>query len=254
MGLFCFPVKSLSLTSSPDANRLQMSRKSYHVLILFVLSLNLSAQIKDEVLETKSHVTWFEKHYFHSIGGTVLADYYIPPAVKIYFVHETNQGIDSTLYYLRNWGFNLASVTYDARLNLYDFSERMSVSFNIPVAFGFGTTEPGGACSVAFPLLLDFNYGNHSTYNNIDRIGLHAGAGYDMMLTPLFKTDKYREIDQFWGTPMARIGVKGPWKDNNCLVDLQMSLPQKYYDDTEHQEFKQRIHFKIVIGFLLGYD
>lgn len=216
--------------------------------------IGLSAQIKDDVSASGSNTSWKEKHFFHTIGGTLLLDYYIPPAVPRYFVQETNSGLDSILYYNRNWGFNLASVTYDARINLYDINERMSVSFNVPFALGFGTTEPGGVLSFTSPMLVEFNYGMHSTYNNIDRLGFHVGAGMDVLVTPLIRVEHWREIHRTWVVPMVRAGVKAPYKRRNGFVAVQMSLPQKYFDESEQKTFTQRVHFKLVIGMLLNYD
>lgn len=232
----------------------------HRFVILFLLSLFFHefsyGQIKDDtVIVTKVNGGKLGR-YFHSIGFSVLTDYSIPPPIVRKYISPNGSGNDTLTYYIKRFTLNLLSITYEARCNLYDFNDRMSVSASVPFTFGFGPAEPNGLCTFTFPAIVDFNYGNHSTFNNIDDIGFHAGLGYDLLLTPLFEMEReiYKDYKRVWGSPMMRAGFKFPYHRWNAYVNAQMTLPRKYYDEEEKRYFKSHLHFKITFGVLLGYD
>lgn len=215
---------------------------------------NLVAQITDVVQDQKEYdASWFQRHYFHNIGFTVLIDYFSPPVMVINNVRETVHGLDTNITVRNNWGFNLLTVTYEARLNIIDLNDRASISLNVPVSLGLGYIEPGGILTLSNPVLVDFNYGCHSTYNNINKFGFHVGGGANMMLAPIIGLDA-TEINRFWIAPMVRVGVKGPYKHYNCFGYVQMNIPDYYVHPETGKRYKHREHFKIVVGLLLNYD
>lgn len=200
-------------------------------------------------------LTWKEKYFFHSIGGTILTEFIRPPATA-YMVLNYYSTPDSIQTYHSYRSINLFSFTYEPRINLVNIRDYASVSVATPVELALGTYEPsGGGFTLVLPAFVDFNLGDHSTYNNINSLGLHAGVGYQGLVAPLIKLyDKEKYFPRFWGTTVFRFGIKGTIKERNYFMTTTWNIPGKIDDKYQNRVLKEKLYFKIAFGIILNYD
>lgn len=171
-----------------------------HYLAIFLLITIALPCLAQEDVTTKKQYTFMQKHFFSGCTFAVIYDFWFAPAS---FDTSDTRGIGSGE---RDYTvFNIASCAFDLRLNIVDFNERSSCSFNFPVTAGLGAGGAGFG-TVYFPFLLQFNYGYHSTFNNIDHKGFTVGGGYMLIKFPLFPGD--RHDTRTWGDVVVKAGYK----------------------------------------------
>jgi hypothetical protein len=199
------------------------------------------------------------QRFFPTFGITVLFEGIYEEAWVDTLVRYNNpSSSDTTIIHETNSSITLVSVTFDPRVNLIDFNDQMSLSMNFPIEFAFNAWQSDGLFTFVVPAMLDFNYGCHSTYNNIDRWGGHIGLGYQMVTGPIFFRRSY---DHMYYQPVMRIGVKGPLRKNkNCYMDFYWGFGKFYnnvqpnYVPHDNKIAPSKLYAKIVFGWLLNYD
>jgi hypothetical protein len=139
-----------------------------------------------------------DKNYFGSFSFSVLLDFVKVPDISFrdgdtgeYISLDDEQpGSDDVLQELTG-GTALFSGSYEARFNVKNFSDKASLSINVPVLISFSGFNVNGktgefGCYLELPLMVGYNLGYHSTYNNIDMIGFSVAAGVKYIKLPLF--------------------------------------------------------------------
>lgn len=201
-------------------------------------------------------LTWLQKNFFHSIGGTAFLESNRSAAYGTY--KRLPQSQDTAIDYEGVISVNILTVTYDPRINLVHYRDFASLSFNMPVEFALSVWEPYDSHGTfVLPAFIDLNLFNHSTYNNIDSWGGHAGIGYQYSFGPLIPRAGYAFYDTYerkWSTLVFRAGIKGPFRDKNCFLTVTWNIPHKFMDDYDHVKMTDRFYFKIAAGILLNYD
>lgn len=198
-----------------------MSRAAF--FLFFFIQLSLLAQ--DYSIDT-GHQTKKKKHRFYpSVGFSILVDYFQSPVFSDTVVSLSRQ------YNTR--GFALGSFVFDFRFNLWSTDSSKSISLNFPFSGGFGpvlsspqlntqnTERIGNLCYLVFPLLLQYNYGYNSVYNNKNIHGLTVGVGTQLIYAPLFYIDGLNEnYKQSWILPIAKMGYRYGKRTINRYFDI----------------------------------
>lgn len=143
--------------------------------------------------------TSFDERYTFSKGFTALTDFTKSPSFP-------NQ--DSTQVFHVN-GFSLFSYTINPRINLYELSERSSVSVETPMSLSLHIS-PLGVGAVNVPVVLSYNYGTVATHYSGMSKGFSAGLGLEYTQVGLLKfkqedgiTPKYA-----WMQPVLVMGYR----------------------------------------------
>lgn len=129
--------------------------------------------------------------------------------------------------------------TYFPRYTLTE-SENSSVSIGIPIGGGIGIADGSGGGDASlyygfdFPLVIDFNKGRKSTYENEERFGWYFGAGFGYMLTSW--TDGYSSQKLNSYGPIARAGIRFGAGANN--PDKATTLGLYFKPGLEKHKFK----------------
>ena len=156
-----------------------------------------------------------QKRFF---SGCTFAWFY-----DIFSAPESFSTIDNTYpgYNIERNGYTgvaIASCAFDLRLNLVDFNDKASFSFNFPITPGLGVAKAGFG-NVYFPFMLQYNYGYHSTFNNIDHKGFTVGAGYMLIMYPIFHGDSYPT--KTWSDVVVKAGYK---TDSRKLKNFELMV------------------------------
>ena len=163
-------------------------------------------------------ISWVEKNYFMSTGVTIFWDYWKAPNL--------------TYSYLV-----LVSGTVEPRFNFLNIKDKASFSINFPLSAGIGVGGAGFG-DLEFPVLIHYNLGYHSTFNNINHFGFSIGAGLQKNIYPLRPTDKY--ATQSWIDYVAAINIKCDQRFMNTLGIMT--------------GFRNGFSFKISYSIILFYD
>jgi len=180
----------------------------------------------------KKKLSWMDKHYLSSFTFILLWDMFEYKGQTV----ETPYGYKEVIN--NREGVSILSATYDARINLKNFNERSSISLNVPVTAGLsGITGGDGFFHMHLPLLVHYNYGYHSTYNNIDHHGFTIGAGAQLTLAPIIPEQNVNTL----AFPMVigKIGYKSSLRSMTAY-DLTIGFGNGYY-------------FKFGYGIVLNY-
>lgn len=138
-------------------------------------------------------------------------------------------------------------VIYSFRYNFLEINKEQSLSLEIPITLGltFGAYKNNevpstdGYGSFNIPLLLQFNYGNGSTYKSTHNTGFVFGFGFEYNFNPLFATIdteekpsegdvlyytsgkyyEYTKINKMWVAPVVQVGIRY-WNRNNKLTEI----------------------------------
>lgn len=211
------------------------------------------------------------KNYFRSWGVTPAMEFMTTKA-KLVTIRYQPVGYsyysnyrDTTTYGETSGGTTLVSFTYEFRYNLYHYIDKASVSTSIPIAGSLNIFEREGRMfSFTLPVFFDANYGMHSTYNNIDRIGGHIGVGYQVVFAGLIREAGYHNgKGSTWTQPVFRAGGKFPFHKRNCFFDMYWGLGKTYKAFGGYSPYNgeplygkvlSKLYFKIVFGWLIHYD
>ena len=139
---------------------------------------------------------------------------------------------------------SLGGFGYEPRINLYDYSDKASVSLSVPFDFSLGlsVTTPNdqvntGFFAVATGFFVDANFGNHSTYNNVDMRGYSFGIGYRIHKAPLFGiSDVSYDFDRLSTGFAVRAQFKRDTRnDVNKVFYVETGIPQQFkYEGSTH--------------------
>jgi hypothetical protein len=162
----------------------------------FFLSIGLSLLL---LTYRATAQTSFDERYTFSKGFTALTDFTKSPSLP-------NQ--DSTQV-LHVTGFSLLSYTINPRINLYDFSERSSVSIETPMSLSLHIS-PLGLGAVNVPVILAYNYGTEATHYSGMSKGFSAGLGVEYTQVALLKLKQEEGIapKYAWVQPVMVLGYR----------------------------------------------
>ena len=155
--------------------------------ILLLLTSRVSAQ------------TSFDERYTFSKGFTALTDFTKSPSFP-------NRDSSQVLHVN---GFSLLSYTINPRLNLYEFSERSSVSVETPMSLSLHIS-PLGIGSVNVPVILAYNYGTVATHYSGMSKGFSAGLGLEYTQVGLLKLKQEEGVapKYSWMQPVMVMGYR----------------------------------------------
>ena len=180
--------------------------KKYTFLILSLLTvIQLNGQLPEEKNNSK------QKKWFNAIGGTALTSF--------------------GLHFDEGSRWDGLTFRFQFRRNIISFDDDASISISAPLGASIGDIflpEPGYnnygtgnnrrefvSFPFSIPLLLDFNIGMHSTYNNIDAYGFSLSAGALLQIIPNGSGDLKRDFG-----PAFKMEIKFPAKKHNVSIYL----------------------------------
>lgn len=188
------------------------------VLILFLLIGTRGVAQKyswEKSAADKIECRKFKHNFYRQIGFTAsIADYgrhYFygrrPASYNSINYGDTIDVVDPITYY------SIASFEYGLRYNLLNVKDNFSISFNLRPS---GNLCVGGitvASMFTLPIGFDFNFFNHSTFNNTDDNGFSLGGGIKINRFPNsrnFDPEKYLYLDvkNFWMEYYVRFEAK----------------------------------------------
>ncbi|HSU28164.1 MAG TPA: hypothetical protein VLJ68_07270 [Chitinophagaceae bacterium] len=102
---------------------------------------------------------------------------------------------------------SFSNLTYFPRFNLTE-SANTSLSIGAPIGAGIGFDVEGGTIyyGVDLPLVVDFNMGRKSSYENEDRFGWYIGGGFGYMLTNWTDGSSTEKLNSYG--PLIRTGIR----------------------------------------------
>lgn len=149
---------------------------------------------------------------------------------------------------------------YEPRVNLYDIKDQASISVSVPLDFSLGLaiTTPDDAVNTGFfavstGAFIDFNLGNHSTYNNISKRGYSIGIGFRVHKAPLFgisdTNDKFSKLST---GPAIRFQYKRDFSNaNNKVTYIELGIPERFMHNDDSYVANTYVLFGL--GKLLNY-
>lgn len=155
---------------------------------------------------------------------------------------------------------SLGGIGYEPRINLLDLKDKASISISVPFDFSLGlsVSEPNDAVNTGFfaasmGFFLDANYGNHSTFNNIDPTGIGFGIGWRVHKAPLIGIpDGDYKFSRLSGGPAMRVQYKLDQKNKrNRVFYVESGIPE--YVETENGGYRANLYLMVGIGTLLDY-
>lgn len=155
---------------------------------------------------------------------------------------------------------SLAGGGYEPRVNLYDIKDQASISLSIPFDFSLGlaVSTPNDAVNTGFfavstGAFLDFNLGNHATYNNISKRGYSVGVGYRVHKAPLLGiSDTNDKFSRLSVGPAVRFQYKRDFSNaNNKVTYIEAGIPESFVYGGEKHIANTYILFGL--GRLLNY-
>lgn len=173
--------------------------KKYTTLLLsFLFFFQLQSQELEEVNQNQKRM------WFSSIGGSIFSS----------FGSHFDDGF--------RW--NGLTFSFEFRRNLISFDDDASFSLSMPLELSLGfitinNSQDHVAFPLSVPLLIDFNLGMHSTYNNISTYGVSLSAGGMMRLIP--NGSQTLKVDL---GPAFKFALKVPAKRKNISVYTLVGL------------------------------
>lgn len=155
---------------------------------------------------------------------------------------------------------SLGGIGYEPRINLVDLQDKASISISVPFDFSLGlsVSEPDDVVNTGFfaasmGFFLDANYGNHSTFNNIDPTGIGLGIGWRVHKAPLIGiSDGDYRFSRLSGGPAMRVQYKLDQKNKrNRVFYLESGIPE--YVETESGGYRANRYLILGMGTLLNY-
>jgi hypothetical protein len=159
---------------------------------------------------------------------------------------------------------SIINVGYNARINILDFNEQSSLSFSTPIDFsiGLGISTPDNGVKTGFATLsgasyLDFNYGFHSTYNNVQTKGLTAGIGIRTFLSPLvgyaatLESDRYKYQTLSYGPAVRFSYKKDHAAESNVILTLETGIPSSFVEKGER--YISNVYINFSVGTAINY-
>lgn len=168
------------------------------LLLSFLFFFQLQSQELEEVNQNQKRM------WFPAIGGAIFSS----------FGDHFDDGV--------RW--NGLTFSFEFRRNLISFDDDASFSLSMPLELSLGfitinNSKDYAAFPLSVPLLLDFNLGMHSTYNNISTYGVSLSAGGMMRLIP--NASGTLKIDL---GPAFKFALKLPAKRKNISVYTLVGL------------------------------
>ncbi len=199
-----------------------------------------------------SKYTFLEKNYFSQYRvGALLG---ISPGFEV--TPSTRPAYKSAVTMV-----SIVNIGYNARFNIKDFDDKASIALTAPVdlSLGLGISYPNdyvntGFLTLASGLFIDFNYGYHSTYNNIDKSGFTVGLGMRVFKTPLFgiSEDQDTKFQRLSFGPAVRAELKfDDANDLNRAYYLELGIPSRF--DYEGEKYLSNTYVNFGISKILNY-
>jgi hypothetical protein len=127
------------------------------------------------------------------------------------------------------WGFCYVTAVITARINLKNYNDKSSVSLSVPLCISLGGREADlksvdennnitqnhfqnkiTGLYYRVPILISYNSGYYSTYNNTDHAGTSYGAGVQATIIPIKNalSGGYENTITTWLQPVVSVAFK----------------------------------------------
>jgi hypothetical protein len=233
--------------------------KKQVILFCFLFAVLIKGGYSQEQDSTKKKLSFMRRNFFHVLGGSAVFEGGYTPffydSIRVPDPNNSSQNI--TIAQAHSYSYiTLICIEYEPRINFFNYKDFFSISFNMPVIAGVQCFNNDGFLAFKNAYLIDFNFFNHSTYNNINKWGGHFGSGLQMTVGPLIYEGTL-ETKRVWTNWILRGGVKFPFKGQNSFMDFafgpgKIVKKDAYYTGSEAAISK--LYFGIYIGILLGYE
>jgi hypothetical protein len=139
--------------------------------------------------------------------------------------------------------FTFAGFAFEPRYNLVSFTDKASISVSAPLTARLMISDEigdGGTATLGIGGFADYNVGNNSTYNNIDKTGFSFGIGIDFdkgiranlktMVSPKVRIGINSIINSITGKKvlaMVKLGIPQPYKNRDneqVLANLNIGI------------------------------
>lgn len=206
------------------------------ILLIFLYSTGVYSQA-EILIDDTTKVSWSRKHVFFLWGISPLTNSLCSsartmlPNVKSYV---GGQLISESRNWKNSFSLAIVTLTLHTRINLIDLKERTSIALNFPLGFGpsimFHNYKHAGAFTnedeaVAgidghLPVMISYNKGFHSTFNNTDNKGGWIGLGVDYIISPIvmFREDTTvfndNSFKRAWIQPVIGMGLKSVYMNS----------------------------------------
>ena len=226
--------------------------KHLSIILLLITPICLNAQNESEATE----YSFIEKNFFQEMRSEWMMG--LTPSFNVDWYSYDGPYLNS--FEVSTLVISLGGVGYEPRLNIYNYQDKASISLSVPVDFSLGLsiTTPDDGVNTGFfalssGLMLDANFGNHSTYNNVNRRGYAIGVGYRLHKAPLFG---FRDRDYRFSRISGGFTVRFQYKDDqkngkNKVYYFETGIPTSYTNDDTKYTANAFIIFGL--GKVIGY-
>lgn len=225
------------------------------LITLLLVPVLLFSQ-KHKPTEAESRKYRIQDMIFLSVGYITFSETFISPTI---LVLDPPLGTFCEEEKVSASAITLIGVVIDIKYNLFDIRDYFSVSVNSPIVLGgsyFVNKSVIGFGHIAVPLMLDLNFFNHSTYNNINDFGFHVGIGRQRMMGPLFGSDDTNPAPDSWTDTVFRMGLKFPYKGLNSYLNVTYGWggTSRYSRCDDKKVFLPGSeYFRLSFGTIIGY-
>ncbi|MEX2595379.1 MAG: hypothetical protein WEC59_00505 [Salibacteraceae bacterium] len=213
------------------------------MLVLVVASNRGVAQSHDNVEGRKVHAfsfKYFRSSFRHELGFTVGAHWFRSPQMETYYKLKQNAAYPEPVF---NRGVGVLNISYEPRFRLLEFGSSVSFTLDVPLlvsisgidvrtddGFRYSTdsidiedfrtgifakerTERLGTFHAEAGAMIGLNFGQASTYENTNRLGLSIAVGVNYFTAPIFMNSSrgYEREDYenmlTWITPVSRLSL-----------------------------------------------
>lgn len=228
-------------------------------LILFILLTFIVSAGYTQTENDTEKLSFMRRNFFQVFGGSVFFEGGYTPfyndSIEIPDPNNYNQNITVRDHHSNSY-VTLFCFEYEPRLNLFNYKDFFSISFNMPFISGIQFFDNDGFGAFKNAYIIDFNFFNHSTYNNINEWGGHIGTGLQMTVGPiLYKGDL--KTDRVWTNWIIRGGLKFPFRSRYTFVDFAFGPGKIIKNDPTFNDGRSaisKLYFGLYAGILLGYE
>ncbi|MCF8370150.1 MAG: hypothetical protein K9H64_00920 [Bacteroidales bacterium] len=194
-----------------------------NLLFLLIISISLCSYSQDS-------------RFYQSFKFGAFTEYTVSPAyISGYSQNISYDPITGDKIYTNKYEFEnmvdhaIVNYSYNARINIFDLSDNMSIGINANPSIGITISE-AGIGSINIPGFISFNMGAGSTYNSLGNLGGFVGVGYEFTKIHLLSSDELFEPDNIpgaekpitvWTQPMIIGGLRW-WTKKNKLMEVSL--------------------------------
>lgn len=198
----------------------------------------------------------YSKRLMYSAGGGFYNEFLLSR------VSYKEQGIGFPPVITRTISVSVASFAMDARFNVLEIGNALSIAPETGFSIGFGVTVPEGGTTgnygfgtLSIPGLLTFNLGTSATQETDFPVGLVFGLGWEGNVTPIINTEPepLKQSPRFWIIPAYKIGLRfnavGLPAEINIRYGVQQQADVFYDQNGSPMVFRAGgFHWNLMVG------